>query len=394
MILALYIIVFFHAALAGTRPLSEGEAFAFEALFGTSDMTKLLAIERNPAAYWEEREKSLKEETLSHRTFCQTYTHEVTLSLKSSSLDPEIADGLWFYDNIDAIGDTIKLKIPEDHPAHKTALTLFTACACDYLRKPERFDWMANKPSFDRCLNEFMQTFTKGRNGLLGDMSAFINGEGDFNSRLRWIRNNAGASIFDCLILLSNQEYLCHALPLKTRTGFAVHDTQNDTRLDDGDGCCLGEFSYPIIWDVLSRARNQYLLDRHLCRQYGLSRQKHFKQCFNKSSLIAGDIMSLAQQALGCFYHFCALPASPDSWDPNDVHSCIFPTTDQLAERSLAKIVPYFVHCGLNWHTQTLEPSPTYLDTTHALLLELANTSCKKAGLALLATPMHPAAAA
>ena len=62
-------ILFLHAALADTRTLSDGEAHAFEAVFGTSDMKKLQEIEADPAAYWEERREALKGKTISHLEF-------------------------------------------------------------------------------------------------------------------------------------------------------------------------------------------------------------------------------------------------------------------------------------------------------------------------------------
>lgn len=396
MSLVLYILCFFHATFAAIRPLSEDEAVAFETVFGTRDMKKLLEIEKNPLAYWEERAKALKDETISHSEFCQTYTHEIGLFLKKLLREPGATAMPWFSNDIGVIEDTIKLKIPEDHPAYKTIVTTSTAIACDLFWQPEKFSCIATKTNFERYINDFMHIFTKGKRGFLSDISPFINGH-DFNARLRWSRNDAGLSIFDCLILLSNQEYLCHAMSLKTRTGFAVHDTQHNTLIGsglNGGDSCMGEFSYPLLHDALIYAGSQYRLERHLGGQYGLSQQKYFRQCFNKDSLMAGDIISLGQQVLGCFYQFRESPAVQDSWDPDNMHSCIFPKASQLIDGRLAKVVPYFMHCDLNWHTQTLEPTPIDLDKTHLQLQWFIAKFCGKAGLALLSTPTFPSAAA
>lgn len=395
MIYALFIVLSVHVGLAATfspsehvpRTLAEGEAFALGAVFGTKNMPELLKMEADPAAYWEKRAKALQNETISHSEFCQTYTREAEWFLKTPMLHNVLAEKPWFYHNIEAIEATVTSKIPKDHPAYQTAVTFFTTCACDYLWKPHLFPWMATQES----LAQNIDVFLKERGKL----------PADFYERLRWTRSKEEPSIFDHLIMMGNQEYLCHAITLRKKVGFEVDPAPNNTLnwvgLEEGDECCLTGFNDPIFFDALFYPQGQYSLQRCL-RSYGLSQQHYFEQCWNKNGLIKNDIVCLAEQALGCFYQFRELPAFVDTWSSDNVHSCIFPDTEDFKDPRFLEIVPYFRPKDrgrlFNFRTDALEHVDMDASRVNSLLRCFRSKYCAKAGGALLKKPRHPAAAA
>ena len=364
---ALLLIVSLHSALADLRTLSEGEARAFEAIFGTRDMKKLQEIERDPVAYWEEREKALKDKVIPHLEFCKRYTQEAQAYIRDKTANTPETDKPWFCQDPNVIADTLKLKIPESSPAYPTALAYYTALACDYC------DYLENPRDSDAL-------FIKSPKDFLQDLDTFflkIDGlSEELNARMFWvIEGLSNFPIFDSLVLFSKKQYLCGATEYDKRMDFVAH-------LRDPKPPSYYGFSGPIPHDCLSHARKQYLLEYHLGR-YGISYQGYFDKCWNKEKLIKNNIIVLAQRALGCFMHFHEAPSLQDSWQKDDVSSLIFPHTPALTDAGFNEIVPYFATHATrhNWRKTPIRPKTCGV---HKTLCHFQETYCGQEGRKIL----------
>ena len=372
MFVIFYILCLFHAVLANTRTLSEGEALAFQAVFGTSDMKKLQEIERNPAAYWEERKKALQGETISHLEFCEIYTKYALAYIKDNT--PKDGDKPWFCHDPSAIEKTIQLVIPEDHPAYPTAVALYTSLACDHLRQPTSalFPDISTKEKLLRQVSVFnlFATFLKD----------------DFNTRQRWvIRDNANFSLFDSMVLFSEKQYLCGALA-NNREGFFAHLSSMDDADDNPNPPIFNGIFGPIMHDTISHAMMQYILESHL-RRYGISYHQYFRRCWNKKTLVKNNIMRLAQDTAGCFYNFHELSSAVGAWDAKKVPSLIFPESECLTDMGFCKIVRYFKEQDddFDWHTQEIKPYDfKSSDEVNATLVSWKTRFCDDKGKKIL----------
>ena len=364
MLLALYIILSFYTALAETRPLSEGESFAFNAVFGTSDMKKLLEIEKNPAAYWEEREKALQDEAVTHIEFCKRYTQEAKAFIKAEALKTNYQP--WFVCDPNGLEEVIKADIPESHPAYPTAVALFTAIACDHMCDPTRESTQFLLSFENLCIK-------------IANFKADNDISHELNQRQRWvIRDKAECSLFDSLIMLSNQEYLCAAAPLHQRMDYRAH-RRNGAYLFWG-------YHGSIRRDSVNHAFKQHLLERCL-RKHGVSSCDYFRRCWNKKGLIKNDIFALAEQSLGCYYNSHELPSVNGAWSAGDLESLIFPRTESLTDDGFLPIVPYFAmprHPNFDWKTTELQPRAMDDAQTHGALLYLRSKYCRLHGEAML----------
>ena len=342
----------------------EGQALAFKAIFGTSDIQKLQAIEKDPAAYWDEREKALKE-AMTHRKFCEIYTQESQNFIQAESAQTGYVP--WFCRWPDKIEQHAKERIGEDDPAYPTAVAFFTALACDHMRDPMREG--LNKMRLEMDFDTMLDQFKKPR-----ELSH------ELNERLRWIIcDHAEFSIFDSLIMLSNQEYLCGAAPFHQRMHYQSHQKP------DGSYQFWGAHG-ALIHDVVAHARKQLLLERTLCEK-GISHHKYFKKCWNKKSLVKNDIFALAEQNLGCFYNFHELATVNGAWNTDNLRSLIFPKTRYLTDMGFFQIIPYFTAYkspGFDWRKTPVKPLSMDDAQAHKTLLHFRLKYCGAHGEAIL----------
>ena len=338
---------------------------AFEAIFGTSDMKKLLEIERDPVAYWNEREEALKGKPLPHLAFCKKYTKEARDYIRTKTAKMKKRDKPWFCQDPNAIKNALKSKISKDSPAYPTALAFYTALACDYLEKP----WDSSLQSF-KTQKKFLEDID----------TVFLESEGlsdELNARMCWLIGGLSIfPIFDYLVLFSKKQYLCGATAYSKRMDFVAHRRPFKHPIFSG-------FGGPIPHDCLSHALRQHLVEYHLSL-YGISYQDYFDQCWSKEKLIKNNIIGLAQCALGCFTHFHEAPSVMGSWKSDDVSSLIFPRTNELTDLGFLAIVPYFSEHATHhdWHTSPIVP-PVFLDH-HNTLCHFAETYCGPAGRTIL----------
>ena len=338
--------------------LEDSEATAFRALFGTSDIVELKAIEANPAAHWEHRKRALlygPNKVIPHSEFCKQFVKEA----QQETLRILAQDGSspWFKDftKLDAI---IEKHLSEDHPLFHNARALYYGYACDCTyKRMHRFSLLSTSHDFDTSFERWADEFSK-------DFSH------EFNRRIQWqiLPGNGNFPIFDGLVMRSENIYLC-SIPqsYQYRHAFSTHENR------------YRGWSGLISHDPLTHARQQYILDKRL-QDKGISAQDQFHLCCQPSSLIENNISLLAQQSQGNFYHFHELPAAENSYSKQTVDSMLFPTADRLLDEGFMQITPVFMgeEDTLAKRLKTAPPSTVCVSATdvHETLLSWRNIYC------------------
>ena len=343
------------SAFADFRTLPEGEAQAFRALYGTSDMQKLTEIEDNPKAYWHQRAEYLtkgEHRTLSHLEFCERFAQEAKeciaqhLAEQSLTLEHE-----W---DEDAIERAIREVAPEESPLFPNVRAMFYADLCDKTMSadPDYLGYFTQaeqvRESLEYC-KELLPMVTH-----------------DFNKKVRWqILPDGQFSIFDSLVMSSQGFFLCAApLAFSDRLNFKAHG-----RSFSG---WFGIFRH----DFVTHAQRQYAMEAAL-KEKRVSRQDIFDSCCNPEALTVGNITILSQQIQGWFYQFHELPSTRSFyWD--DLFSLVFPKADDLVDDGFRKITPYFMYvdAGYDWRHEPLFKARANSDEVHTFLELLAWSYC------------------
>ena len=365
------------SALAGLRTLPDGEALAFEALFGTSDMKKLLQIEANPQAHWREREEYLTSDmknplqveadlqaywrerverlakgphkVLTHLEFCEMLVEDAQESiLQNFRLRGEPTQFKLIDSIINEVIDTImKDSLPPNSPLLPNIRAMMYAKFCKRVEED-----CIDRDTYNKWVLESLQKSVIKQREILKDITH------DLNDKLCWhISPDGKVSIFDWLVMRSKGWYLCGA-----PSDFAQKLNCKASR----DLLAWEDRRDPLAWEVRHTAFKQALrlsvLDRTL-QKSGHSYQKIFDTCCNPQALIAGDIVTLSQQLQGWFHLFYEAPSYENSFDSQDPFSLFFPRNHMLLDKRFCAITPYFTApLDHDWHKTSLKQTKTPID--------------------------------
>ena len=344
-------------ALAAWRGLGRCEAHAFQSLYGTEDMAKLVSIERDPQSHWREREEALQAPgaTITHTEFCQRFVQEAKEHIAQNCVKSK---GKNLFRDGEAIDEIIQTFISEDHAIWPTTQARFYAKACDDLWRPQ-----AHTQAFcgwEKDVSEFIEVC---RSHHLTE---------EFNSQQRWLADSCQEfSIVDSLVMYGQGFYLSSAVDPKERAFFKAHPSATGGFLFQGwDGV--------IFHDAIAHALRQYYRALVLKDRHGISEQEHFKTYCHHEHIVRDDMITQSQQHLGWFYNVHELPSYNGSYHPDMLQTVLFPYTKHLTDRGLQNTVPFFVY-HVDWKKDCLcrhVGAQNCASKTHAILMQWRDEHC------------------
>ena len=349
----LYAMLVFLPALASLRPLNTCEAYACQCLYGTGDVEKLVAIERDPVRFWHEREADLTTPgaTITHAEFCKKFVEEAKGHIAQNC---RASKGKRFFRDGEGVDEALHNVLSEDDAAWPTTQAFFYATACD------------NLPALERKIqSHHINAFLRACAGCLTE---------EFNTKQLWLAEPCREfAIVDSLIIHRQGKYLSSAVIPEKRSDFVAHPA-----------CIDGFFAFEqwrgvIEHDCLAHASRQYRRACALKKNHDISETDHFNMYCSPERIVPGNLITQSQQHLGWFYNGHELPSFPYSYDPMKLESLLFPYEGELTDRGFKKIVPFFVLNSADWKNVGFgyDADLAYFDKyCHKTLLEWRNTYC------------------
>ena len=360
------------------RPLLEGEARAFHMLYGTTDIHKIKEIEKNPAAYWREREQALlhgKDKAVPHREFCAKFVKDAqafitqTLGLwpwpAPTWLNTIVSNKPWYTD-FNALDHLLHVTI-KDHPALPTVKALAYACIVDDLQDPGSCAENLKTP----------QDFCRHIRAFMAEPGHKITE--DLNHKQRWFISEDGVfSLFDSLVMRGNGLYLCGAASHPEKhSDFAAHYRGGKPHFSKWTGV--------IAHDSVTHALKQEQQANAL-QALDIDDQEYFDACYAPSNLPQGDIITLSEKTQGVFHNFHEACTVSCALDEDDIFSVAFPSSRSLVDTGFLDITPYFAEKNsplmpspFNWHDCPLLPAALSEEQVHTTLIELRDKFCIQA---------------
>ena len=368
-LIVLTICIFFAlSALATDRThLMVGEACAFEAIFGTSKISELTDIEKDPAAFWARRRQALfsgPNQLLTHVAFCTKFAREAQERI--AELLRTAGDSPWFA-NFTHVNSIIKKYFNKSEPLFHTAIAAFYGAICDHAYCRSKRPEMATPEGFERALRNW-------GNKCGPDVSHA------FNAKCCWqILPSGKFSLFDCLVAREQGLYLS-AIPTRyiDRHTFMAHNGQ------------FWGWLGLITHDCLTHSLGQHKLEGMLATLH-ICYQEQFSLCCNPKTLMANNIIILSRQVQGHFYHNHEIPGGEYEFRAENPLSLLFPTTDYLLDDGFMLITPYFIEKDdYPWRQRRLSyPQKISQDSVHDTLLSWRDEYCAASTQLLQYVPAH-----